>query len=235
VELEVDAGLWSRLRRRTRPRFTVASFRLAKYPITVAQWQAFLDDPEGYDALIRRRMGWEPDAQPGRENHPAVMVPWIEAMAFCQWLNRRLDPAAGVAVRLPTEWEWQQAATSGQPGWQHPWGPEWSDGLANTLESDLGRLTAVGLYPAVVASQGAMDLVGNVWEWCLNHYDRPEDTSPGGEESRVVRGGSWFNNRSSARGLPQPPPPAQPSRRRRLPCGVRLPHPLSTGSLITGY
>ncbi|MGF1614263.1 MAG: SUMF1/EgtB/PvdO family nonheme iron enzyme [Gammaproteobacteria bacterium] len=35
-----------------------------------------------------------------------------------------------------------------------------------------------------------MDLAGNVWEWCLNKYDDPMDTDLGGEDSRVVRGGS---------------------------------------------
>jgi hypothetical protein len=58
VELSVEPGrprLRDRFRGRRagRPRFTVGSFQMAQYPITVAQWQAFLDDPDGYDRLIR--------------------------------------------------------------------------------------------------------------------------------------------------------------------------------------
>ncbi len=57
VTLEIDTagyGFWSRLRRRSRPRCAVAPFRLARYPVTVRQWRAFLDDSDGFAALIRK-------------------------------------------------------------------------------------------------------------------------------------------------------------------------------------
>jgi len=202
VELAIETaekGFWSRLRRRSRPRRAVAAFRLAKYPITVRQWQAFLDDPGGFDALIRTPYGAAPDRQVGGDNHPAVNVTWVEAMAYCQWLTHRLGQAAADGIRLPTEWEWQQAAGGGEPGRQYPWDRDWSDRRANSSESNLGRLTAVGLYPEGASRQGAMDLAGNVWEWCLNCYDRPEVTDRGGDASRVVRGGSWDYDQSFAR------------------------------------
>jgi formylglycine-generating enzyme required for sulfatase activity len=44
-----------------------------------------------------------------------------------------------------------------------------------------------------------LDLSGNVWEWCLNEYAKPQHTGPGGEESRVLRGGSWGNDPGVAR------------------------------------
>jgi formylglycine-generating enzyme required for sulfatase activity len=198
VEIAIEAaGAWARLRRfgRRGAHLHVAPFALAKYPVTVAQWRAFLVDPQGYDALIRSRFNADPGRQPGGDNHPAVNLTWVEAIAYCQWLSARL----GRAVRLPTEWEWQQAATSGQPDRQYPWGRDWVDGAANTIESDLGRLTAVGLYPAGASDQGAMDLAGNSWDWCLNQYDRVADIKEGGDASRVVRGGSWLRNQSDAR------------------------------------
>ena len=120
-------------------------------------------------------------------------------MAFCDWLTERMVPPDGLVVRLPAEWEWQQAACSGHPDWVYPWGPDWAEGRANTVESELGRMVAVGLYPAGASEQGVMDLAGNAWDWCLNEHDRPERTAAGGSESRVVRGGSWGSDQGGAR------------------------------------
>ena len=44
-----------------------------------------------------------------------------------------------------------------------------------------------------------MDLAGNAWDWCPNEHGRPERTAAGGSESRVVRGGSWDDDRDGAR------------------------------------
>jgi formylglycine-generating enzyme required for sulfatase activity len=64
--------------------------------------------------------------------HPVVMVSWYGATAFCNYYG----------YRLPTEWEWQQAATGGNPEDTYPWGLEWDPSKANTYESGLGRTTA---------------------------------------------------------------------------------------------
>ena len=100
---------------------------------------------------------------------------------------------------MPTEWEWQQAATGGQRGNEYPWGSGWREGCANTSESRLSRTTAVGLYPAGASAQGVLDLAGNVWEWCLNEYEDPRRTAVGVDARRVVRGGSWGSSRGNAR------------------------------------
>jgi len=158
-------------------------------------------------------------------NHPRDSVSWYQAVAFSRWLNARL-PADGWPkplpedahvhglvdrllrkseppvweIRLPAEWEWQQAATGGQPDYEFPWGPDWEKmRRCNTTESGLGRTTAVGVYPHGASLVGALDMSGNVREWCLNEYANPKNTGLGGEAARVLRGGSWSNGVLSAR------------------------------------
>lgn len=126
---------------------------------------------------------------------------WFDAVAFCRWLSRRLS----FIVRLPDEWEWQQAATGGNPDTIFPWGPGWDvkqePWRANTFESGLGQPTAVGMYPAGVSPTGALDMAGTVWEWCLNKFKIPEVTDSAAQDldDRVLRGGSWDLNLSNAR------------------------------------
>jgi energy-coupling factor transporter ATP-binding protein EcfA2 len=180
----------------------VDPFHMAKYPVTYRQYRAFLGAEDGY----RNQRWWkklEREKAPGEQyrpidNHPAENVSWNDAMAFCRWLSDRL----GYVVRLPTEYQWQQAATFGNPGNDYPWGPAWDDRLANTFESHLGRTTAVGLYTlggTGGSPEGAQDMAGNVWEWCLNKYENPDDISTTGDEIRVWRGGSWYSYQGRVR------------------------------------
>jgi formylglycine-generating enzyme required for sulfatase activity len=170
----------------------VQPFAISKYPVTWAQYRSFLQAEDGY----RQQHWWQGlsrrAVQPGEQyrqwdNHPAENVSWYDAVAFCRWLSVRL----GYEVRLPTEWEWQQAATGGDPAREYPWGTDWDSAYANTSESGLSRTTAVGLYPQGASPVGALDMGGNVEEWCLNKYEKPQDINPSGEACRVVRGGSW--------------------------------------------
>jgi formylglycine-generating enzyme required for sulfatase activity len=196
VSLEANAGT-----------FEVTAFKIAKHPITYQQYKLFLDHREGY-ADERWWQGLKHAEQPGEQyrpvgNCPAENVSWYDAMAFCRWLDARLRESgvlqAGCQVRLPTEWEWQQAATGGQPNCEYPWGADWIEGRANTEESRLSRTTAVGIYPAGASHFGPLDLAGNVWEWCLNKHADPADVSLGSEEARVLRGGSFDRARDGAR------------------------------------
>lgn len=180
-------------------------FWMARYPVTNAQYQAFIDDG-GY----REDRWWrglaeriEAPAEPtwSQANRPRERVSWYEAMAFCAWLSERL----GTTVRLPTEQQWEKAARS-TDGREYPWGDNYISGYANideTLEKAgehyLQQTTAVGLYPKDRSPYGVMDLTGNVWEWCLNSYANPNDTSVGGKDRRVLRGGSWYYSQDHAR------------------------------------
>jgi formylglycine-generating enzyme required for sulfatase activity len=123
-------------------------------------------------------------------SRPRENVSWYEAVAFCRWLSNRL----GYEVRLPTEFEWQQAATSGDPARKYPWLGDWDAGRCNSSDNELNRTTAVGMYPEGGSVQGVEDLAGNVWEWCLNKYEDPTQTAvDGSDDWRAVRGGSWLD------------------------------------------
>ncbi len=186
-----------RLETVTRP-FKVKGFRIGRYLVTNVQFEAFINAQDGY----RNQKWWkgiqtsEAPAQPKSSkgsNSPREMVSWFEAVAFCRWLSQR----TGSKIRLPTEWEWQLAATGGDPAREYPWPGGWDDTRSNSDESGLARTTAVGMYPSGATQHGVLDMAGNVSEWCLN-----KDEQPGTPESlsidatdaqRVFRGGSWVD------------------------------------------
>ena len=196
---------YSEVKRRTRKRGE--PFQIARYPVTLAQYRAFVDAEDGWcdPAWWGNDLNRDHDGATyefGRfGNHPAVYVSWFDAVAFCRWLSRRL----GFDVRLPDEWQWHQAATGGDDGNVFPWGPDW-DARAepwrgNTFESRLGQPTAVGMYPAGAAPTGALDMAGTLWEWCLNKFDSPEELRSRADDfnTRVLRGGSWVGYQEYAR------------------------------------
>ena len=182
-------------------------FSMSRFPITVAQFRAFIEAADGWrdpawwaDDLYRDPEGTSYDF--GRfGNHPAVYVSWFDAMAFCRWLGRRLDRS----ISLPDEWQWQLGASGGDASRAYPWGADseanMEPHLANTFESRLGRPTSVGMYPAGASPASVFDLGGTVWEWCLNKFEAPEATLSAADDFdlRVLRGGSWASYRDNAR------------------------------------
>jgi len=183
------------------------TFWIARYPITNLQYQTFIDDggyreERWWDGLKRpepREPRWK------QANRPRTDVDWYEAVAFSRWLCVRLDLKAG-SMRLPTEEEWERAAR-GAEGLAYPWGGEYQLGYANVDENEredgpwyLQQTTAVGVYPHGRSQEGVDDLAGTVWEWCLNNYDKPEQTDvDDSEDLRVVHGGAWISNPDAAR------------------------------------
>jgi formylglycine-generating enzyme required for sulfatase activity len=203
--------------------FNVKKFYIAKYTITYSQFEPFLQSIDGF----RNILWWkdipseyqfqEMDQQNNKQdNHPREKVSWYQAIAFSRWLNEKLKINGnltflnsnvdyislfnnGWSIRLPTEWEFQQAATGGNVNYSYPWGEAWEDNKTNTAEAIIGRTTAVGIFPSGVSPTGAMDLSGNVWEWCLNEFRDTRETGIGGENARVLRGGSFSRSKEDAK------------------------------------
>jgi hypothetical protein len=166
---------------------------LSRYPVTNQQYALFVDDGGYSNRQWWSEPGWqwlqdnhlhEPrywnNAKWNGHNQPVVGVSFWEALAFATWAG----------ARLPTEWEWE-AAARGPNGYRYPWGDEWQDGICNSFDSRLDMTSPVGLFPRSRSSFGLEDMVGNVYEWCLNKYNKHDDTNASGDEARVLRGGSF--------------------------------------------
>jgi formylglycine-generating enzyme required for sulfatase activity/curved DNA-binding protein CbpA len=201
-----------------RTRKSVSPFYLSKYPVTYAQYEAFVKAADGFDNPRWWRgmpSNYTPptddlDAQRNPlRNAPRDNVSWYQAVAFTRWLTAKPRShnwsftSGGSRVngpiweaRLPTEWEWQWAAQGGSAKREYPWG-SWKAGHANAAHV-LDSTTAVGMYPQGASASGVLGLSGNVWEWCLSMYRAPYSTTIGATPAaRVLRGGS-FNHSGNA-------------------------------------
>jgi gamma-glutamyl hercynylcysteine S-oxide synthase len=108
-----------------------------------------------------------------------VGVSFYEAEAFAEWSGKT----------LPTEAQWERAAR-GTDGREYPWGDKFDGEKCNTAESGIGKTTRVTRYPNGISPDGCYDMAGNVWEWTASKLD---------ENTMVLRGGSWVNDRDDAR------------------------------------
>ncbi len=170
---------------------SVDKFAMGIYLVTFAEYDSFCD------ATNREKAD---DNSWGRDNRPVINVSWHDAVAYTKWLSEE----TGQQYRLPTEAEWEYAASSGTDS-DYWWGNDIDESKAN-YNQNLGHTSPVGDYEA--NPFGLYDTAGNVWEWTCSEY---EDKYNGKEKqcatsaSRfVLRGGSWVNApgdlRSAGRG-----------------------------------
>jgi len=201
----------------------VDGFWAAKTEVTKGQFRQFINqtgyktdaDKKGKAYISNKETDWKWKELPGYnwektgysqdDAHPVVCVSWNDAKEFIKWLSTK----TGQNFALPTEAQWAYAARGGTD-FMRFWGTNvaeackyanvadkdnWnssfpcSDGYQYTSPVGTFRVNPFGLY----------DMLGNVWEWCEDVYDKnayskhdrnnPVITSGG--DSRVIRGGSW--------------------------------------------
>lgn len=181
----VKGDSWCSADEQPRRIIVLSPFWIGKTEVTVAQFRAFA---EATGTAMPEQPSWSGD------DYPVVNVTWDEAQAFCRWLSGR----------LPTEAEWEYAARGGVSGTRYPRGSEITreeanyDGLAG--RDQFAKAAPVGSFPA--NGFGLYDMLGNVWEWCLDwyqedYYTQSPDRDPQGPEQgqkKVVRGGSFTSD-----------------------------------------
>ncbi|MEU3091605.1 formylglycine-generating enzyme family protein [Streptomyces massasporeus] len=168
----------------------VAAFRIARHPVTNSEYRAFLQDTGGT---------WLPRPWPfgvyPRElsNHPVWGIGPQAADAYAHWLSR----CTGRRFRLPSEVEWEYAASGGD-GREYPWGETFGPDRANTVEAGPLTTTPVGIYPGGRSPFGLDDVAGNVEEFVADDYrpypggtPAPDDLLRTRGSYRVARGGSF--------------------------------------------
>ncbi|MFZ0042301.1 MAG: ergothioneine biosynthesis protein EgtB [Solirubrobacteraceae bacterium] len=203
---------------RPRHHTDVRGYLIGRTPITNASYLTFVEgggyerrewwSDEGWswkeDYDITRPAGWTADLrsewrltglQPLDPDRPVVHISWFEADAF----------ARAHAGRLPTEAEWEKAATWDQGIEQartHPWGEQQPQpGVHANLDQLAGGPVAAGSFPAGRSPYGCLGMLGDVWEWTASAFrgypgfmafPYPEYSEVFfGPEFRVLRGGSW--------------------------------------------
>ena len=185
----------------SRPMHTVEldAFYMDIYEVTVGKFKDFIKESE-YNYIPKhfqgKIIGWNGLAKYSpSDDHPMIYVGWHDATAYAEWAGKR----------LPTEAEWEYAASGGLIGKRYPWGNEITHDRANYYGTR-GRdkwdwqTAPVGSFDA--NGYGLYDMAGNVDEWCSDWYDEdyysnsPLRNPQGPSTSwwRVLRGGSWFSS-----------------------------------------
>lgn len=158
----------------------VEAFFIDKYEVTNAQYKAFCDATKRAYPLKQQ---WDPDYFSSRPDAPVVGVSYEDARAYAEWAGKR----------LPTEAEWEKAASWSDPARSktiYPWGERFD---ASNVAFGLKEPVNVGSFPAGKSPSGALDMAGNALEWVDGFFEAyPGNSSANpefGTKYRVVRGG----------------------------------------------
>lgn len=176
------------------------------YPVTRSQYREFILE-RGYGrSQFWSLPGWHWKEKhqifqplywvdtPEWDNHPVYGVSWYEAQAYANFVGKR----------LPTEAEWEKAAS-----WDHlkhqkrsyPWGEAQPQLNLSNFDLNVGQTTPVNTHPDGRSAYGCYDMLGNVWEWTDSWFAGYPDFTPYpypgysqvyfDSQHRVLRGGSW--------------------------------------------
>lgn len=213
-----------------RPAHTVRitrPFLMGQYEITVGQFKEFISDT-GYRTVAEQRgWGWVYNQKENRwkkqdgaswsnpgfevwDDHPVTMISHKDAQSFCQWLSEK----EGRDFHLPSEAQWEYAASGRGVSKRFPWGDDYPDSrklnLADrrapvpwadrTIDDGYAKVAPVGSFKP--NGRWLYDMAGNVWEMCSDNFsskiyeEREGDisenpTGPSRAKKRVVRGGNW--------------------------------------------
>jgi iron(II)-dependent oxidoreductase len=207
---------------------TLSPFWIDAAPVTNGEFLAFMEEdgyrrsdlwqPEGWAFIqehgIEAPRHWTPseegwmeryfDAQgPVHRDRPVCHVCYFEADAFARWAGKR----------LPTEFEWEAAATwdpHSARQLRHPWGDEPATPDRANVDVLTFEPAPVGAYPGNVSPVGCYGMIGDVWEWTSSDFRG----YPGfrafpyaeyseaffGDEYKVLRGGSFATRTGAIRG-----------------------------------
>ena len=193
----------------------VASFAMARHPVTVREYLVFLNDlartdleralaraprraPDGGSYAVHhaeRGFEFEPHLPENvaELDAPISSVSWYDAVAYAEWRSRKDQRA----YRLPTAREWEKAARGVDGRW-FPWGDRFDASLCNIREStkDGPRVAPVESFVFDESVYGVRGMAGNMRDWTETA------SAHGGSAAsplRVVRGGAWYGGRVSAR------------------------------------
>jgi formylglycine-generating enzyme required for sulfatase activity len=170
-------------------------FRMGKYPITQAQYQAVMgNNPSCFSGS-------------GKENHPVENLDWKMAKTFCQKLTEYLKKQGlNVKIDLPSETQWEYACRA-HTTTKYWFGDNDNDLKTHAWYSDNSGSQTHSVKEAEATHTnpwGLVDMHGNVWEWCADEWtsnvkELPTDGSAyhGENENRsysAIRGGSWCNH-----------------------------------------
>jgi len=169
---------------------TLTDYYLSTTEVTVGQYKKY---------CIATNTAMPEQESYSRDNYPIVFVTWFEARKFCEW----------VGGFLPTEAQWEYAASSRGLTFKYPTGNTIDHSKANysgTRKKDRWKkCSPVAKFPP--NSLGIYDLAGNVYEWCYDYYKGDYYSMPAYENPRgpatsifkVLRGGSWYHDKEKLR------------------------------------
>lgn len=174
---------------------TIKTFEMSKTLVTVEQYAECVAKGGCTEPATGGYCNW---GKTGRQRHPINCVDWEQSNRFAKFKG----------ARLPTEAEWEYAATSGGKNEKYPWGNEaatceravmyGNNGYGCGNDSTMPVCSKPAGNAKFVSGGELCDAVGNVWQWVQDKYQNSYANAPldgsaveGAGSGRVMRGGSF--------------------------------------------